>query len=131
LYLLAAAAVLAILGGLLLSMLPQKRVVNAGEVQDLHNKAPHAAAVPAQDKDKEVVAGLGRGRRGVQLRRVWRGAGLGRGAARCCARPRRVRCGAELRRGLGFQLYFYILVISSNGSDSTRVHPTTEIHQAP
>jgi len=47
--------VLAILGGLLLYMLPRKRGVDAGEVQDLHNKAPRAA-VPAQDKDKEVVA---------------------------------------------------------------------------
>jgi len=47
--------VLALLGSLLLYMLPRKREVDAGEVQDLHNKAPRSAA-PAQDKDKEVVA---------------------------------------------------------------------------
>ena len=46
---------LALLGGLLLYMLPQKRGVDVGEVQDLHNKAPRAAA-SAQDRDKEVVA---------------------------------------------------------------------------
>jgi hypothetical protein len=53
-HLLAAAAVLGLLGGLLLYMLPRKRGVDAGEVQDLHNKAPRAA--PAQDKDREEVA---------------------------------------------------------------------------
>ena len=45
---------LGLLGGLLLYMLPRKRGVDAGEVQDLHNKAPRAA--PAQDKDREEVA---------------------------------------------------------------------------
>jgi ubiquitin-activating enzyme E1 len=49
--------VLALLGGLLLYMLPRKRGVDAGEDQDLHNKALRAAAV-AQDKEK-VVAEMG------------------------------------------------------------------------
>ena len=42
-------------------MLPRKRGVDAGEVQDLHNKAPRAAA-PAQDqgKDKDVAEMAGR-----------------------------------------------------------------------
>jgi len=43
-HLLAAAAVLGLLGGLLLYMLPRKRGSDAGEVQDLHNKAPRPAA---------------------------------------------------------------------------------------
>ena len=50
---------LGLLGGLLLYMLPRKRGVDAGEVQDLHNKAPRAAA-PAQDKNKEVAEMDGR-----------------------------------------------------------------------
>ena len=50
---------LGLLGGLLLYMLPRKRGVDAGEVQDLHNKAPRAAA-PAQDKNKEVAEMAGR-----------------------------------------------------------------------
>jgi ubiquitin-activating enzyme E1 len=56
--------VLGLLGGLLLYMLPRKRGVDAGEVQDLHNKAPRTAAtVPVQDKDKhqeEVAEMAGR-----------------------------------------------------------------------
>jgi hypothetical protein len=55
-HLLAAAAVLGLLGGLLLYMLPQKRGVDAGKVQDLHNKAPRPAAREDQDPLPEMMA---------------------------------------------------------------------------
>ena len=45
---------------------------------------------------------------------AWCGVGKGCGTVLCKAEKGAVRSGAELRRGLGFQLYFYILVISSN-----------------